>query len=156
MSDDKIIDITNVKALKDRDQNITPQNFRSKMEFVNAANELIGKIIGKSDFEFFQVFKSSLPEEVLDDFKYRSSRFRSGGFDSTVIEDLNILSQIERMLGLNSVVFSPTCTDANLTGWIAGFNMADCMFSSPEMNTEAKARAFSILLFLRLRDVLRA
>ena len=104
MSDDKIIDITNVKALKGYDQNITPQNFRSKMEFVNAANELISKIIGKSDFEFFQVFKSSLPEEVLDDFKYRSSRFRSGGFDSTVIEDLNILSQIERMLGLNSVV----------------------------------------------------
>ena len=123
------------------------------MEFVNAAGELIKQIIGKSDFEFYQVFKRNLPTEVLDDFKYRTLKPR---LDSTVIEDLNILSQIERMIGLNSVVFSPTCTDANLTGWIAGFNMADCMFSSPEMNTEAKARAFSILLFLKLRDILRA
>ena len=123
------------------------------MEFVNAAGELIKQIIGKSDFEFYQVFKRNLPTEVLDDFKYRTLKPR---LDSTVIEDLNILSQIERMIGLNSVVFSPTCTDANLTGWIAGFNMADCMFSSPEMNTEAKARAFSILLFLKLRNILRA
>ena len=153
MSDEKIIDLTNVKTLREHDQELTPQNFRTKMEFVNAAGELIKQIIGKSDFEFYQVFKRNLPTEVLDDFKYRTLKPR---LDSTVIEDLNILSQIERMIGLNSVVFSPTCTDANLTGWIAGFNMADCMFSSPEMNTEAKARAFSILLFLKLRNILRA
>lgn len=153
MSDEKIIDLTNVKTLREHDQELTPQNFRTKMEFVNAAGELIKQIIGKSDFEFYQVFKRNLPTEVLDDFKYRTLKPR---LDSTVIEDLNILSQIERMIGLNSVVFSPTCTDANMTGWIAGFNMADCMFSSPEMNTEAKARAFSILLFLKLRDILRA
>lgn len=155
MSDNKIIDLTNVKTLRASDHDLTPKNFRQKMEFVNAADEIIQHVLGKTDFEFFQFFKKNLPNEVIEDFKYRNFAFRSG-FDSTSIEDLNFLSQVERMIGLNAVIFSPTCSDANMTGWIAVFNMADCTFSSPEMNTEAKARAFSILLFLKLRDVLRA
>lgn len=150
MSDQKIIDISNVRALRAGDSNLTADNLRTKLEFVNAADELIHKLIGKTDFEFFLVFKKLLPEEIVEDFKFRGNSLNGA------IEDLNILSKIERMIGLNATIFSPTCTEANMTGWIAVFNMAKCTFSSPEMNTEAKARAFSILLFLRLRNVLSA
>jgi hypothetical protein len=71
-----------------------------------------------------------------------------------VIEDLNIISQIEQSIGLCPVVFSPGNTTANPDGWISGFYMLECMFSSPEMKTEAKARAFSVLLYLKMKEVL--
>ena len=147
---DNIIDITHMKTLKELDQQLGQGNVNVRIQFVNIADKIIKQVVGKSDFEFLVVFKRYLPEEVTTDF------YKRGTSIDKAIEDLNILSKIERMIGLNAVIFSPTCTDANMTGWIAGFNMADCMFSSPEMNTEAKARAFNIILFLELRDVLIA
>ena len=139
-----------MKTLKELDQQLGQGNVNVRIQFVNIADKIIKQVVGKSDFEFLVVFKRYLPEEVTTDF------YKRGTSIDKAIEDLNILSKIERMIGLNAVIFSPTCTDANMTGWIAGFNMADCMFSSPEMNTEAKARAFNIILFLELRDVLIA
>ena len=136
--------------LKEHDQQLGQGNVNVRIQFVNIADNIIRQVVGKSDFEFLTVFKKYIPDEVIDDFYSRGSSINKA------IVDLNILSKIERMIGLNPVIFSPTCTDANMTGWIAGFNMADCMFSSPEMNTEAKARAFNIILFLQLRDVLIA
>ena len=147
---DNIIDITHMKTLKEHDQQLGQGNVNVRIQFVNIADKIIQQVVEKSDFEFLVVFKKYLPDEVINDF------YRHGSSIDKAIVDLNILSKIERMIGLNPVIFSPTCTDANMTGWIAGFNMADCMFSSPEMNTEAKARAFNIILFLELRDVLIA
>lgn len=147
---DKIIDITHMKTLKGHDQQLVNGNLNVRIHFVNTADKIIRQVVGKTDFEFTNVFKRALPQEVTSEFLKRGTSLEKA------IDDLNILSMIERMIGLNPVIFSPTCTDANMTGWIAGFNMADCMFSSPEMNTEAKARAFNIILFLELRDMLHA
>jgi len=139
-----------MKTLKEFDQQLGQGKVNVRIQFVNVADKIIKQVVEKTDYEFLNVLKQHLPEEVLNDFYWRSNPI-----DKAIV-DLNVLSKIERMIGLNPVIFSPTCTDANMTGWIAGFNMADCMFSSPEMNTEAKARAFNIILFLELRDVLIA
>lgn len=148
--DDKIIDISHTRVLKEHDALMTVDNFGLKLKFANIAEELINQTIGKHDFQFFLTLKKQLPNEIINDFRYRNQSLDES------LKDLNILSKIERMIGLNPIIFSPTCTDANLTGWISGFHMAECMFSSPEMDTEAKARAFSIILFLRMKDILKA
>ena len=148
--DDNIIDISNTKVLKQHDSLMTSDNFASRLKFANIAEELISQVIGKHDFQFFLVLKKQLPEEILSDLRYRQESI------DDAIQDLNVLSKLERMVGINPIIFSPTCTDANMVGWISGFYMAECMFSSPEMDTEAKARAFSIILFLRMKEVLAA
>lgn len=145
----EIIDLSNIKYLKEHDHTLTEKNFKSKVLFVSAADEIIRQVIGKPDYEFLDLFRSRIPNEIVDDLIVR-------GVDlSHCLEDLNILSKIETMIGLKTVIFSPTQTEVNPVGWLVAFNMVDCMFSSPEMNTESKARAFSILLFLKLRDILR-
>lgn len=145
MTDKKIIDISLMKTLKQNDSNVDANNINIKMKFVNVANEIIQEVIGQTDKSFTNVLKKYLPKEITEDFIRRNIPIES------IVPDLNILSSIERMLGMNPVIFYPTCTDANMSGWISGFHVDGCMFSSPEMETEAKARAFTILLFLKLR-----
>jgi len=147
MPDRKIIDITLMKALRENDSTVDGSNINSKLRFVNVAQAVIKEVIGKTDRDFLKYFKNALPDEVVHDFNRREVSL------DNALEDLNILSKIERMLNVNPVIFSPTCTDANLSGWISGFNETSCMFSSPEMESEAKARAFAILLFLKLREM---
>ena len=150
MSDQKIIDLSYVKALKENHHDVTAKNLRNKILFVSIAEELINEIIGKSDSSFRRLVTKTLSKEVIE------SLVAQNLSQDDVLTDLNVLSKIERTIRLNPVVFSPGCTEANLTGWIAGFYMVECMFSSPEMDTEAKARAFNILLFTKMKDLLKA
>lgn len=149
MSDKKIIDISLMKALKEHDSTVDGTNINDKLRFVTVAQAVIKEVIGKSNNEFLYYFKKALPDEVVHDFNRKEISLNGA------LEDLNILSRIERMIGMNPVIFSPNCTDANYTGWISGFHETSCMFSSPEMESEAKARAFTILLFLKLKEMVR-
>ena len=139
-----------MKALKEHDAMLDGNNINAKLRFVNVAQSVIKEVIGKTDEEFRNHFNKTLPDEVVKDF----NRKKISLDDS--LADLNILSKIERMIGMNPVIFSPTCTDANCTGWISGFYESGCMFSSPEMESETKARAFAVLLFLNLKETVRA
>lgn len=72
------------------------------------------------------------------------------------LNDLNLLSEIERKLGMNVVVFCPGSTKENVYGWLAGFHRDEDVFSTPpDMATEANARAFNILLFIALETQFR-
>ena len=152
MTDDKVIDINKAKMLKQGDHYLTPGNLQTKLRFVEVSEELI-KVFFKTNSSVFDItcfFCDELPKEVLDEFTFKRYELTKSA------EDLNVLANIERMIGLNPVIFSPTCTDANMVGWIAGFHMANCVFSSPELKTEGLARAFNILLFLRMKKALNA
>ena len=75
---------------------------------------------------------------------------------SATISDLNLLATIETKLKMASVVFAPGASTTNPVGWLAGFQLGKHAFSSPEMASEAYARAFSILLFLHLTEVMKS
>ena len=153
MTDDSnVIDINKAKMLKQGDHYLTPANLQTKLRFVEVSEELINRFFktNASAFDIACFFCDELTEEVLNEFKFKRYELNKA------VEDLNVLASIERMIGLNPVIFSPTCTDANMVGWIAGFHMASCVFSSPELKTECLARAFNVLLFLRLKRALKA
>ena len=152
MTDDKVIDINKAKMLKQGDHYLTPGNLQTKLKFVEVSEELIQAFFKKnlSLFDITCFFCDELPQEVLNEFTFKRYEL------TKAVEDLNVLASIERMVGLNPVIFSPTCTDANMVGWIVGFHMSDCVFSSPELKTEGLARAFNVLLFLRMSRALNA
>ncbi len=65
--------------------------------------------------------------------------------------DLNLLNQIETGIGVRTMIFHPYAAYAgNTTGFAAGFRYQDEVFATPAMRTEAEARAFNILLYLRM------
>lgn len=73
--------------------------------------------------------------------------------DVNYLSDLNAISALEAKVGVSVFIRSPDSTDddAGNVGWIAGFIVQENMVSSPEMFTEAYARCFNILLFIKLR-----
>jgi hypothetical protein len=72
------------------------------------------------------------------------------------IEDLNFLSSIEAQLGMKIVIFWPETTNSNRAGWIAGFEINEGAFATPEFASENYARAFNILLFLHLSAIIKS
>ncbi|MEM2159477.1 MAG: hypothetical protein QXN55_00830 [Candidatus Nitrosotenuis sp.] len=70
------------------------------------------------------------------------------------IEDLNFLSSVEAQLGMKIVIFWPETTNSNRAGWIAGFELSEGAFATPELASENYARAFNVLLFLRLKLII--
>lgn len=150
MADENIIDITHLRALKEHHHDVTAKNLRLKTLFVNVAEQLINQVIEKPEEEFQKLFETFISSEMKEEIKHKKLSLKNA------LTDLNVVSSVEMMVGLRPVIFSPGCTDANPVGWIAGFYMTECMFSSPELHTEVKARAFSILLFLRIREILKA
>lgn len=153
MTDTKIINLDNMKVLKENDSNLTSTNVLNKMKFVDIAQSIIKSVLDSPDDEFQTLLIQCLPDEVINYFHDKEISFYDDD-DETLLHDLNLLAKIEKMIGLNSLIFSPTCTDSNPTGWIAGFHMVECMFCSCEMKTESKARAFAIILFLKMRKEL--
>lgn len=66
------------------------------------------------------------------------------------LADLNALSIIEQRLDLTLVLYSPGSIDSSQIGWIASFKLNDIRVETPPMVSEAYARCFNILLFLKL------
>lgn len=81
---------------------------------------------------------------------------RSSSEQADYVNDLNVISGVERRLGMKVSVFYPECTHQNPYGWIAAFHRGKEVFSTaPDMATEAAARALNILLCLALEDQLK-
>ncbi len=66
------------------------------------------------------------------------------------LSDLNALSLIEGRIGLGLTLLAPGTVDVSQLGWIAGFRVAGVPVTTPFMVTEAYARCFNILLFLKI------
>jgi len=67
------------------------------------------------------------------------------------LSDLNALSLIESKIGLNIGLFGPQTIDESQIGWLANFKINGIPVGTPFMMSEAYARCFNILLFLKLR-----
>lgn len=66
------------------------------------------------------------------------------------VSDLNALSAIETKIDINLAIFGPGHLEGQL-GWMAGFKINDHLITTPGiMLSEAYARCFNILLFLKL------
>jgi hypothetical protein len=64
-------------------------------------------------------------------------------------QDLNIISGIEKKLGMSVVSYYPKTTPENSHGWMAAFKHKRWVFSTPpDMTSEESARAINILLFI--------
>lgn len=90
-------------------------------------------------------FKSSLPN-LVD----QNARVNYMG-------DLNEVAALELNLELFPMVFFPGTTDRKQLGWVVQFFLGKERISTPELASEAYARCFAILLYLKLkRDALEA
>jgi hypothetical protein len=66
------------------------------------------------------------------------------------ITDLNLLNQIELGIGIRTMIFHPSSTDKEDTGFISGFRYKDQSYPTPALPTEAEARAFNVVLYMRM------
>jgi hypothetical protein len=67
--------------------------------------------------------------------------------------NLSFLAECETKIGLYPAVFAPQMLANNQLGWVSGFHLKTGeRVSTPEMVTENMARAFSIILFLKLKQ----
>lgn len=141
----KVIDFNHAKLLKESDAQLTVDNFDIRLKFVEHSSELVKIFLENSDSFILSHFKASLPREVISSFDFL--RF----FSLKAVDDLNLMAQVEAKLGVKLAIFPPGFAE-NDVGWLAVFNFDGFTFSSPELKTEALARAFSILLFLKLKN----
>lgn len=66
------------------------------------------------------------------------------------MQDINALSVIETKINLTLTLHAPEAIDTAQIGWIADFKIGRAHISTPVMLSEAYARCFNILLFLKL------
>ena len=66
------------------------------------------------------------------------------------LSDLNALSVIESKINIVMALCSPGSNGASQIGWIASFKLNTVRVETPLMLSEAYARCFNILLFLKL------
>lgn len=72
-----------------------------------------------------------------------------------LVHNLNAIAKVEQALDMSVVIYYPTISDLNPTGWIAGFKHGGKLWYTPEMATETYARLLNILLFLRTQEIER-
>lgn len=65
--------------------------------------------------------------------------------------DLNSLSKLETNMSVAPMVFAPGTIPSAAHGWIAQYRIGAHIISTPEMYTEPYARAFGLLLFLKVK-----
>lgn len=76
--------------------------------------------------------------------------------DLNYLSDLNALSKIEQSIGLSSQIYAPGTILAKHLGWIVHFFIGAERVSTPELGFETYARAFSILLYMKLKVAARS
>ena len=65
------------------------------------------------------------------------------------VNDLNVISSVERKIQIKTIIVSPGATHSNPHGWLVSFSISDSVFSTPpDMASEANARALALVLFL--------
>jgi hypothetical protein len=72
------------------------------------------------------------------------------------VNDLNVISEIERKLELKILLFSPSEKSKTHPGWVAGFTIDGKKYLLPKgMVTEANARTLNVLLFVEFKRRLK-
>ena len=71
--------------------------------------------------------------------------------DVDYLSDLSALSSIEQKIRLEVQVISPGFNIDNALGWIAAFRINGIVMATPFMMSEAYARCFNILLYLKIK-----
>ena len=67
------------------------------------------------------------------------------------MSDLTELAALESTLGRGGSVFAPYALHPQQVGWVSRFKMAAEEISTPDMSSECHARAFALLLYLRVK-----
>lgn len=88
----------------------------------------------------------------LNDFFQQS--IQSSTADLNYVQDLNAIASIEAKLGLALQIISPDFSEDSL-GWVASFRVNGAFVSTPWMSSEAFARSFAIVLFLKVKAELK-
>lgn len=72
------------------------------------------------------------------------------------LDDLNLLSKVEKKLDMRVASFCPGASPANPIGWLAAFHRGTEIFATPpDMASEAAARALNIVLFVSFERTLK-
>lgn len=75
--------------------------------------------------------------------------FAKGPDNADYLNDLNVIAFAEQKLGMLVTMCYPQVTQSNPNTWIVGFHRGTEVFTiSPDLPSEANARALNILLFL--------
>ena len=82
-------------------------------------------------------FRQSIPQAYVD--------------DSNPLQDLNAIASLEAKLNIQPQVVAPGFDPAQLGGWAAAFRINGKVIATPWLTTECLARAFNILLYLKLK-----
>lgn len=133
-----VIDFT-ARRLRETAKPVTMEDLMGKaIEFLLSDWEKMARNNRLNDY-----FRTSLPSLVDDKSNYMS--------------DLNAIATIELNIDLFPMVFFPGTIERKQLGWIVQFFIGKERISTPELASEAYARCFSILLFLKLkRDAITA
>lgn len=81
--------------------------------------------------------KQSIPQYARDNVNY--------------LQDLNSIADLESKIGIHVQVLSPGFNEAHPHGWVVAFRLNGKIIGTPWMASEAHARAFCVLLYLKLR-----
>lgn len=87
-----------------------------------------------------EFIRSLLPQSTNSEVNYTS--------------DLNAVSKLELNFGLSPMIYFPGTAYKEQLGWIVQLAYDDQMIRTPELASESSARAFAVLLFLKVRTAL--
>lgn len=113
----------------------------------NPEQEWIKLLIESVDYLVGE-WESSSKRNILNEF-FKKMVSRSSELNYTT--DLNAIGNLEREYALATVAYSPFSLSSIQAGWIVAFKFKDRPVHTPELVSEAQARCFSLLLFLRLQ-----
>lgn len=136
----EVVDFT-ARRLKEQPKPATMETLMVKaIEFLLTDWEKMARNNRLNDY-----FRSSLPN-LID----QTARVN-------FMSDLNEVAALELNLELFPMIFFPGTTDRKQLGWVVQFFLGKERISTPELASEAYARCFAILLYIKLkRDALEA
>lgn len=134
----EVVDFT-ARRLKEHKKPVTMEELAGKAtEFLLTDWEKMARNNRLNDY-----FSASLPHSTDQNKNYMG--------------DLNEIASLELNLNVFPMIFFPGTSDRKQLGWVVQFLLGSHRISTPELATEAYARCFSILLYLKLkRDAIEA
>ncbi len=87
-----------------------------------------------------EYFKSFAPAIVKDELNYMS--------------DLSAIARLEQIIGISSSIYFPSTLNEEQIGWVVGFKIDGKSAMTISLANEAYARAFAIIMFLKLKRAL--
>jgi hypothetical protein len=128
-------------------------SFRKKKESIKKQNQKSTKAYQAG------VYQQAL-DAVLADWEYAINNKiineylkKKIGLNYPNFFSLDTASEIEQEFKIVVAMFYPGALTHNPFGYIAGFNIGELAFATPEMNDEITARLLNILLFLEMSQL---